>query len=59
LIILAVMPGLTLFGCKKKYIVFTKIKKLKKIGAGERIQNLDSVATIHAFQACAFSYFIS
>ena len=26
------MPGLTLFGCKKKYIVFTKIKKLKKIG---------------------------
>ena len=35
------MPGLTLFGCKKKYIVFTKIKNLKKIVAGERIENLD------------------
>jgi hypothetical protein len=35
------MPGLTLFGCKKKYIIFTKIKKLVKIGAGEGIQTLD------------------
>jgi len=46
------MPGLTLFGCKKKHIIFTKIKKLRKIGAGERIRTLDSVSTIHAFQAC-------
>ncbi len=35
------MPGLTLFGCKKKYIIFTKIKKLEKIGAGEGIRALD------------------
>ena len=35
------MPGLTLFGCKKKYIIFTKIKKLGKIGAGEGIRTLD------------------
>jgi len=35
------MPGLTLFGCKKKYIIFTKIKKLIKIGADERIRTLD------------------
>ena len=35
------MPGLTLFGCKKKYIIFTKIKKLVKFGAGEGIRTLD------------------
>ena len=32
------MPGQTLFGCKKKYIIFTKIKKLEKIGAVEGIR---------------------
>ena len=24
------MPGLTLFGCKKKYIIFTKIKNIRR-----------------------------